>query len=108
MAEECEGVLEDPIVGDEEEDFELELEDSDEEIPELDPATNAKSFPILLVDKPLPGTGEMIIDRTTKEILDKVNNDSIVFHVYEQGDARIACPACGAQAPSSGAGHAKR
>jgi len=103
MAEECEGVLEDPIVGDEEEDFELELEDSDEEIPEQDPATNAKSFPILLVGKPLPGTGEMIVDRTTKEILDKVNIDSIVFQVYEQGDARTACPACGAQAPSTGA-----
>lgn len=92
-AEEKEGYLQDPLLGFEEEDFKIELE-SNEDDSSAEGATQAVSSKILLVSKPYSDTGELIVDKETKEILNSSRENSLVLRAFEPTNSDKACPAC--------------
>ncbi len=101
-AEEEKGVLLDPDVGVEEEEFELEVEADEAEVAEETiPKPPARRFSMLLVNRPMKGTGHLHINRATKQIAEGPNANTITVLAHEQTDDAIACPACGAKESAS-------
>ncbi len=98
MAHDRDGVLSTFDANSSVDEFQLDVEREDEEAEDTEPVPAGRSYKVLIANRRLPGTGSMHLQRDSISITDATNPTSLSLIAYEQGNSRVACPACGAYA----------